>query len=130
MSWPFAIYAAQPSRCGFKQTRLTMARIYYDKDADLKALKGKTVAIIGYGIQGRGQSLNLRDSGVKVVVGQRPGGPNYLQAKSDGFKPVSAAEATKQADMVIILTQDTSQAEIYKQDIAPNLKPGVTLGFS
>ncbi len=107
-----------------------MAKIYYDKDADLKALKGKTVAIIGYGIQGRGQALNLRDSGVKVIVAQRPGGPNYAIAKQDGFKPVSAAEAAKQADMVIILAQDTSQAQIYKQEIAPHIRPGMTLGFS
>ena len=69
-----------------------MASIYYDKDADLKALKGKTVAVIGYGIQGRGQALNLRDSGVKVIVAQRPGGPNFDLAKQDGFAPRSAAE--------------------------------------
>jgi len=107
-----------------------MARIYYDKDADIKALKGKTVAIIGYGIQGRGQALNLRDSGVKVVVAQRPGGPNYTIAKQDGFTPLSIAEATKRADVIIILTQDTLQAQIYRESIAPNLKPGKTLGFS
>ena len=107
-----------------------MATIYYDKDADLKALKGKTVAIFGYGIQGRGQALNLRDSGVKVLVAQRPGGPNYDLAKQDGFTPVSAAEAAKQADVIIILTQDTAQADIYREWIAPSLKPGKTLGFS
>ena len=107
-----------------------MARIYYDKDADLSVLKGKTVAIIGYGIQGRGQGLNLRDSGVKVVIGQRPGGPNYDLAKRDGFKPVSAAEATKKADLVIVLTQDTAQKDLYLESIAPNLRPGMALGFS
>src|SRR3989338_7359605 len=107
-----------------------MARIYYDKDADLKALKGKTVAIIGYGIQGRGQGLNLRDSGVKVVVGQRPGGPNYDQAKQDGFKPLTAADAAKQADVIILLTQDTLQAQLYREAIAPKLRAGQTLGFS
>jgi ketol-acid reductoisomerase len=107
-----------------------MANIYYDKDADLKALKGKTVAVIGYGIQGRGQALNLRDSGVKVVVAQRPGGPNYDQAKQDRFAPVSVAEAAKQADVIILLTQDTLQAAIYAKDIAPHLRPGKTLGFS
>src|SRR3989338_3124774 len=104
--------------------REKMARIYYDQDADLKALKSKTVAIIGYGIQGRGQALNLRDSGVKVVVAQRPGGPNYDLAKQDGFTPIAAAEATAKADLIILLAQDTLQAQIYRESIAPNLKPG------
>jgi ketol-acid reductoisomerase len=107
-----------------------MAKIYYDKDADLKALKGKTAAIIGYGIQGRGQALNLRDSGVKVIVAQRPGGPNYDIAKQDGFTPVSVEEAAKKGDVIIVLTQDTSQADIYKASIAPHLMKGKTLGFS
>src|SRR3989338_6197088 len=110
--------------------REKMARIYYDQDADLKALKSKTVAIIGYGIQGRGQALNLRDSGVKVVVAQRPGGPNYDLAKQDGFTPIAAAEATAKADLIILLAQDTLQAQIYRESIAPHLKPGKTLGFS
>ncbi len=107
-----------------------MATIYYDKDADLGALKGKTVAVVGYGIQGRGQALNLRDSGLKVLVAQRPGGPNYDMAKQDGFSPVSAAEATAKADLIIILTQDTLQAQIYREQIAPKLKSGKALGFS
>ena len=107
-----------------------MATIYYDKDANMAALKGKTVAICGYGIQGRGQALNLRDSGVKVVVAQRPGGPNYDLAKQDGFKPVSIAEAAAQAEIIIVLAQDTLQAQIYRESIAPHLKPGKTLGFS
>jgi len=107
-----------------------MARIYYDKDADLAALKGKTVAIIGYGIQGRGQALNLRDSGAKVIVAQRPGGPNYDLAKQDGFKPVSASEAAAKADVIILLAQDMLQGQIYRESIAPNLKAGKTLGFS
>jgi len=107
-----------------------MAHIYYDNDADLEALKGKTVAVIGYGIQGRGQALNLRDSGVSVIVAQRPGGPNYDLAKRDGFTPVSIAEATKHADLVILLTQDTLQAQIYRESIVPHLKAGAALGFS
>lgn len=107
-----------------------MATIYYDKDADLKVLKGKTVGVIGYGIQGRGQALNLRDSGVKVMVAQRPGGPNYAVAQEDGFKPVSVAEATAQADLILMLTQDTLQAQIYREAIAPKLRSGKALGFS
>jgi len=107
-----------------------MARIYYDKDADLSALKGKTVAIIGYGIQGRGQALNLRDSGVKIVVAQRPCGPNHALAKQDGFQPVAAAEAAAKADLIILLAQDTLQAQIYREAIAPHVKPGKALGFS
>ncbi len=107
-----------------------MAKIYYDKDADLKALKGKTVGVIGYGIQGRGQALNLRDSGVTVIVAQRPGGPNYEIAKQDGFKPVSAADATQRADVVILLAQDTAQPQIYRESVAPRLKAGQALGFS
>ena len=107
-----------------------MARIYYDKDADVKALKGKAVAIIGYGIQGRGQALNLRDSRMKVIVAQRPGGPNYRIAKQDGFMPVSASEAAKKGDVIILLAQDTFQGQIYQDSIAPNLRAGKALGFS
>lgn len=107
-----------------------MAKIYYDKDADLSLLKGKKIAIVGYGIQGRGQGLNLRDSGVNVIIAQRPGGKNYDQAVEDGFKPVRAGEAAEQADIIQILTQDHLQAEIYEKDIAPHLKPGKSLLFS
>ncbi len=107
-----------------------MAKIYYDKDADLGILKGKTVAIVGYGIQGRGQGLNLRDSGVKVIVAQRPGGKNYDLAVQDGFKPVSAEEAAKKADIIQILTQDHLQAQIYNESIAPNLTAGKSILFS
>ena len=107
-----------------------MAKIYYDKDADFKIFKNKTIAIIGYGIQGRGQALNLRDSGVKVIVAQRPGGPNYDLAKKDGFKPISASEAATQGDLIILLAQDTLQAQIYRESIAPYLKSGKALGFS
>jgi ketol-acid reductoisomerase len=103
------------------------ATIYYDKDADLNALKGKTVAIIGYGSQGHAHAQNLRDSGVKVVVGQRPGGKNYDLAKSHGFEPVSAADAAKQGDIVNILLPDELQADVYRSEIRPNLKPGNVL---
>ena len=100
------------------------ATIYYDQDADLNALQGKTVAIIGYGSQGHAQAQNLRDSGVKVVIGQRPGGKNYDLAISHGFKPMSAADATKAADIINILVPDELQGDLYEKEIKPNLKPG------
>lgn len=101
--------------------------IYYDDDADLANLKGKKVAIIGYGSQGHAQAQNLRDSGVDVVVGQRPGSANYDLAKEHGFAPVSAAEATEVADVVNILLPDEVQGDVYAKDIKPNLKPGNVL---
>ena len=107
-----------------------MAKIYYDKDADYKYIQDKTIAIVGYGIQGRGQALNLRDSGLKVIVAQRVGGPNYEQAVKDGFQPMEVATAAKQAHVIQVLTQDHVQAEIYKKDIRKNLKPGKVLMFS
>lgn len=107
-----------------------MAKVYYDKDADLNLLKGKTIAIIGYGIQGRGQALCLRDSGCNVVVSEMQGTPNYEQAKKDGFNPVSAAEAAKEADIIQILTQDHVQAKVYNESIKDNLKKGKALCFS
>ncbi len=107
-----------------------MAKIYYDKDCNINDIKSKTIAVVGYGIQGRGQALNLRDSGLKVIVAQRPGGPNYEQAKKDGFKPVSVEEAAMAADVIIILTQDHLQAEIYNKSIKPYLTKGKALAFS
>ncbi len=107
-----------------------MAKVYYDSDADLNILKGKKIAIIGYGIQGRGQSLCLRDSGCDVVVSELAGTPNYEQAKSDGFNPVPAIEACKDADIIQILTQDHAQAKVYKESVQPNLKKGKALCFS
>lgn len=107
-----------------------MAKIYYDKDADLKILKGKTIAIVGYGIQGRAQSLNLRDSGQNVIVSDLKNSPNWKKAVSDGFKPTQANEAAKKADIVQILTQDDVQARVYHDFIEPHLKKGKALAFS
>jgi len=107
-----------------------MAKIYYDQDADLNLLKEKTIAIIGYGIQGRGQALCLRDSGCNVVVSELEGIPNYEQAKKDGFNPTSSADAAKAADIIQILTQDHVQAKVYKESIRPYLKKGKALCFS
>ena len=107
-----------------------MAKIYYDQDADLNFIKDKTIAIVGYGIQGRGQAMNLRDSGLKVIVAQREGGVNYAQAKADGFDPVDAKTAAKKADIIQILTQDHIQAELYKKDIKRHLTKGKSLVFS
>jgi ketol-acid reductoisomerase len=107
-----------------------MAKMYYDKDADLGMLKGSKVAIIGYGSQGHAQAQNLRDSGVKVIVAELEGTPNYKLAKEHGFKPVSASQASREADIVQILAPDQAQAELYKNEIEKNMKRGKTLVFS
>ena len=101
--------------------------IYYDADADLSLLKNKTIAILGYGSQGHAQAQNLRDSGLNVIIGQRPGSPNYDLAVSHGFQPMSIADAVKQADLVNILLPDEVQGDIYKSEIRPNLKKGALL---
>jgi ketol-acid reductoisomerase len=90
-------------------------------------LKNKTIGILGYGSQGHAQAQNLRDSGCKVLVGQRPGGPNYDLAVSHGFKPVSAEELAQQADMINILLPDELQGDVYRASIKPHLKPGKLL---
>ena len=100
------------------------AKVYYDDDADLSLLKGKTISIIGYGSQGHAQAQNLRDSGCAVLVGQRPGGPNYDLAISHGFMPVSAAEAAEKGDLVNILLPDELQGDVYRNDIKPKLVSG------
>ncbi len=105
-------------------------KIYYDADADLGMLQGKKVAIIGFGSQGHAQALNLRDSGVDVVVAEMPGTPNYELALQYGFQPVSAAEAAAQAQVVQMLTPDHVQAKIYEQDLKPQMGAGKTLMFS
>ncbi len=105
-------------------------KIYYEKDAPIDVLKDKTIAVIGYGSQGHAHAQNLRDSGLNVVVGQRPGSANHDLAVKHGFEPVSAAEAAARADLIMILVPDHVQAALYKEAIEPNLKPGNMLLFS
>jgi ketol-acid reductoisomerase len=127
----FRAPAAVPPRARHdRQEEQAMAKIYYDQDADLNVLKDRKVAIIGYGIQGRAHSLNLRDSGVEVVVAELPGTPNYDKAVADGFKPVPAAEAAAGADVIMMLVQDTVQPDVFQRDIKPGLKKGKALAFA
>jgi ketol-acid reductoisomerase len=104
-------------------------KVYYENDADLSLLKNKTVAIIGYGSQGHAHAQNLRDSGVNVIVGQRPGGTNYKLAQEHGFVPVSAREAAEKADLIMILAQDQLQKVIYDTEVKPGLTAGKALAF-
>lgn len=105
-------------------------KIYYDQDADLKFLKKRTIAVIGYGSQGHSQSQNLRDSGMNVLVADVPDSVNWNKAVQDGFKPMTAAEAAAKADIIQIVAPDEKQSAIYRNDIAPNLKKGNALVFS
>jgi len=107
-----------------------MATIYYDGDADLGLLQGKKIAIIGYGIQGRNQALNLRDSGLEVVVSDLPGTPSWQRAVEDGMNPVTTPEAAQQGQLVQILTEDHVQAAVYKAQIAQHMTKGKALLFS
>lgn len=107
-----------------------MAKMYYDKDADLSLIQDKMIAVIGYGIQGRGQALSLKDSGLNVIVSELEGTDNYKQAVADGFDVATAAEAAKKADIIQILTQDHVQAAVYKNAIEANLEEGNSLVFS
>ncbi len=113
----------------FHYDKGAVMKVYYEKDADLNTLKDKVVAIIGYGSQGHAHAQNLRDSGVRVVVGQRPGGANWQLAREHGFEPVTAAEAAKKADLIQILVQDQYQPKVYEEEILPNLSAGKTLVF-
>lgn len=106
-----------------------MGKIYYDEDADIKALDGKTVAVIGYGSQGRGQSLCLRDSGVNVIIGLRKG-KSWDAAVRDGMEVVDTEEAARRGDVIQILAQDHLQADIYNNQVKQHLKPGKAMLFS
>jgi len=105
-------------------------QVFYDKDADNHLIQRKKVAIIGYGSQGHAHANNLRDSGVDVVVGLRDGSPSITKAEQVGLQASSVSEASKSADLIMILAPDEWQSEIYEKDIAPNIKPGATIAFA
>ena len=105
------------------------AKMYYEKDCDLKYLKGKKIAVVGYGSQGHAHAQNLRDSGCDVIIGLRQG-KSWDKAVKDGFEVYSVAEATKKADIIMILVNDERAADIYKESIAPNLSAGNAIAFA
>jgi ketol-acid reductoisomerase len=106
------------------------AKIYTDKDADLKVFKGKTLAVLGFGSQGHAHALNLKDSGAKVIIGLYPKSKSRAVAKKFGFEVFDTGEAVRLADVIFVAVPDTKQAAVYTKDIAPNLQPGKTLLFS
>ena len=107
-----------------------MAKTYYDQDVNWEVMNGKTVAIIGYGSQGHAHALNLKESGVNVIVGLYEGSKSKEVAESQGLKVLNVADAVKAADIVMILIPDEKQADVYKNEIAPNLKSGAALAFA
>ncbi len=107
-----------------------MATLYYDSDADLSLLDGKTIAVIGYGSQGHAHALNARDNGCKVVIGLHEGSRSKAKAEADGLTVFTVAEAAAQADIVMVLIPDTLQGSVYEEHIAPNLKEGAMLMFA
>ena len=105
-------------------------QVYYDKDADLSIIRGKKVAILGYGSQGHAHANNLKESGVAVVVGLREGSPSALKARNAGLEVASVAEAVKSSDVVMVLAPDEHQSRLYTDEIAPNMKQGAALAFA
>ena len=105
-------------------------KVFYDKDCDLSLIKGKTVAIIGYGSQGHAHAQNLNDSGVNVVVGLRKGGASWDKVAMAGLKVAEVNDAVKMADVIMILLPDENIAEVYSNNVAPNAKQGATLAFA
>ena len=106
------------------------AKIFYQEDCNLSLLEGKKIAIIGYGSQGHAHALNLKDSGCDVIIGLYEGSKSWAKAEAQGLKVYTAAEAAKQADIIMILINDEKQAAMYKKDIEPNLEPGNMLMFA
>ena len=107
-----------------------MPKIYYQEDCNLSLLEGKTIAVIGYGSQGHAHALNLKESGCNVIVGLYEGSRSWKKAQEQGFEVYTAAEASKKADVIMILINDEKQAAMYKESIAPNLRPGMMLMFA
>ena len=107
-----------------------MPKIYYQEDCNLSLLEGKTIAVIGYGSQGHAHALNLKESGCNVIVGLYEGSRSWKKAEEQGFEVYTAAEASKKADVIMILINDEKQAAMYKESIAPNLRPGMMLMFA
>ena len=107
-----------------------MVKIYFDRDANLEVIKDKTMAVIGYGSQGRAQAMNMRDSDLRVIIGLRPEGPSWERAKLDGFKVYTIPEAVKAGDIIFMLVPDIVQPVIYKEYIEPNLSEGKVLDFA
>ena len=107
-----------------------MRKIYYQEDCNLSLLEGKTIAVIGYGSQGHAHALNLKESGCNVIVGLYEGSRSWKKAQEQGFEVYTAAEASKKADVIMILINDEKQAAMYKESIAPNLRPGMMLMFA
>src|SRR5438309_2520640 len=105
------------------------AKVYTDKDADLSVLKSKTLAVLGFGSQGHAHALNLKDSGMNVIVGLYEGSKSIPVAKEKGFEVVTTAEAVRRGDVIFVALPDTKQASAYKKDIAPNLSEGKPLLF-
>ena len=106
-------------------------RVYYDRDADVNLIKGKKVLIVGYGSQGHAHAMNLRDSGVKEVhIALKPGSATIKKAEGAGFQVMTPADGAKWADIVMVLTPDELQADLYNADLGPNMKSGAALAFA
>jgi len=107
-----------------------MVKVYFDRDVSLDSIKDKTIAVIGYGSQGHAQALNMRDSGLRVIIGLRPGGSSWEKAKQDGFDVYPISDAARMGDIIFMLIPDMVQPAIYRENVAPNLSEGKTLDFA